>query len=93
MELCNQNSGIMKRNTQAPRLKTRTTRNKTLPLLRGMFIFPESLKWPGNMTGTEILSDEFNQFDHFQPSGREQIQGQKEKNWTVSEEGLSMSIS
>ena len=45
------------------------------------------------MTGTEILSDEFTQFDHFQPSGREQIQGQKEKNWTVSEEGLSMSIS
>jgi len=83
----------MKRNTQASGIKTRKSRGETLPLLRGMFIFPESLKRHGNISGSDVSGDEFILLDTFHHSGRESIQGQKDANLTVSEEGLHLSIS
>lgn len=83
----------MKTHTKTSGIKSRKSLSETLPLLRGMFIFPESLKRYGNITGSEIPDDEFNPFEPYYHSDLEQKKGKKNKNWTVSKESLQLSIS
>jgi hypothetical protein len=83
----------MKRNTKISGIKSRMSRGETLPLLRGMFIFPESLKRRRSISGSEIPDEEFNPLDPYHHSDLEQKREKKDMNWTVSEESLQLSIS
>ncbi|MEI6173962.1 MAG: hypothetical protein WCR01_09430 [Bacteroidota bacterium] len=80
----------MKRNKQKTKGKVSISSNESLPLLRGMFICPKSIKYLKNASYSEFLRDFFALIDPFQPSAMEQINGKKDSNWSITEEGTLM---
>jgi hypothetical protein len=80
----------MKKDKQKTKVKASISSNESLPLLRGMFICPKSIKYLKNASYSEFLRDFFALIDPFQPSSMEHINGQQDSNWTITEEGSLM---